>query len=125
MQVCLIAMTLVDAHPYYGFDGHGLGQAGYGYGLGQAGYGYGLGHARYGHGLGYYNVYYGKRSADAEPTAVAHHYNSDYDSLGYDNNGFAVEGYFMHQCDPPSDGDGCPDCGQVLIKAMKAHWPCF
>ena len=76
--------------------------------------------ARYGHGLGYYNVYYGKRSADAEPTAVAHHYNS-----GYDNNGFALEGYFMHQCDPPSDGDGCPDCGQVLIKAMKAHWPCF
>merc|ERR1712050_460762 len=46
------------AHPYgYGYYGHGLGYAGLGY------YGYG-------HHLGYAG-YYGKRSAEAEPTAEA------------------------------------------------------
>merc|ERR1711941_121188 len=51
------------AHPYgYGYYGHHLGYAGYyGHHLGYAGYGY------YGHPLGYY----GKRSAEAEPTAEA------------------------------------------------------
>merc|ERR1712080_668909 len=42
------------------------------YGLGYRGYGYGLGHYGYGLGYrGYYGGYYGKRSADAEPTATA------------------------------------------------------
>merc|ERR1712165_83723 len=70
---CLVAMALADAEPkadadpyygYYGLGYHGLGYRGYGYGLGHYGYA-GLGH--YGYGLGYY----GKRSADAEPTAAA------------------------------------------------------
>merc|ERR1712108_78876 len=66
---CLVAMALADAEPkadadpYYGYYGHGY------HGLGYRAYGYGLGH--YGYGLGYYGGYYGKRSADAEPTAVA------------------------------------------------------
>merc|ERR1711954_443866 len=66
---CLLAMALADAEPkadadpYYGYYGHGY------HGLGYRAYGYGLGH--YGYGLGYYGGYYGKRSADAEPTAVA------------------------------------------------------
>merc|ERR1712198_603063 len=59
---CLLAMALADAEPkadadpYYGY-----------YGLGY----HGLGYRAYGHGLGYYGHYYGKRSAEAEPTAVA------------------------------------------------------
>merc|ERR1712233_256129 len=61
---CLVAMALADAEPkadadpyygYYGLDYHGLG--------------YGLRHYGYA-GLGHYG-YYGKRSADAEPTAAA------------------------------------------------------
>merc|ERR1712038_1472700 len=53
------------AHPYgYGYYGHGLGYAGLGY----YGYGHHLGYAGYyGHHLGYY----GKREAEAEPTAEA------------------------------------------------------
>merc|ERR1712198_651749 len=68
---CLLAMALADAEPkadadpYYGYYGLGY------HGLGYRAYGYGLGHYGYGHGLGYYGGYYGKRSADAEPTAVA------------------------------------------------------
>merc|ERR1711989_296742 len=68
---CLLAMAPADAEPkadadpYYGYYGHGY------HGLGYRAYGYGLGHYGYGHGLGYYGGYYGKRSADAEPTAVA------------------------------------------------------
>merc|ERR1712077_166093 len=52
------------ARPYgYGYYGHHLG-----YGLGYYGYGHHLGYAGYyGHHLGYY----GKRSAEAEPTAEA------------------------------------------------------
>merc|ERR1712193_225493 len=94
---CLVAMALADAEPkadadpyygYYGLGYHGLGYRGYGYGLGHYGYaglghyGYGLGYARYGYGLGHYGYaglghygyglgYYGKRSADAAPTAAA------------------------------------------------------
>merc|ERR1712130_1002806 len=96
---CLVAMALADAEPkadadpyygYYGLGYHGLGYGlrSYGYGLGPYGYaglghygyyghrayGYGLGHYGYGYGLGYrgyYGGYYGKRSADAEPTATA------------------------------------------------------
>merc|ERR1712130_835682 len=72
---CLVAMALADAEPkadadpYYGY--YGLGYRGLGYGL--RSYGYGLGHYGYaglGH-RGYYGGYYGKRSADAEPTATA------------------------------------------------------
>merc|ERR1739848_834000 len=48
-----------DADAYYGYGGY------YGRGYGYGGYGYGRG---YGYG-GY--RYFGKRSADAEPTAVA------------------------------------------------------
>merc|ERR1712001_96900 len=62
-----VAEAKADADPYYGYYGHG-------YGLGYARYGYGLGHhsgyaglGHYGYGLGYY----GKRSAEAEPTADA------------------------------------------------------
>merc|ERR1712113_755621 len=90
---CLVAMALADAEPkadadpYYGYYGrgyHGLGYRGYGYGLGHYGYA-GLGH--YGYGLGYY----GKRSADAEPTAAANakadpyygYYGLGYHGLGY------------------------------------------
>merc|ERR1712189_44901 len=68
---CLLAMALADAEPkadadpYYGYYGLGY------HGLGYRAYGYGLGHYGYGHGLGYYGHYYGKRSAEAEPTAVA------------------------------------------------------
>merc|ERR1712179_588792 len=68
---CLVAMALADAEPkadadpYYGY--YGLGYHGLGYGL--RSYGYGLGHYGYA-GLGHYG-YYGKRSADAEPTAAA------------------------------------------------------
>merc|ERR1711933_709588 len=52
------------AHPYgYGYYGHGLGYAGLGY----YGYGHHLGYGYYGHHLGYY----GKREAEAEPTAEA------------------------------------------------------
>merc|ERR1712130_965572 len=73
---CLVAMALADAEPkadadpYYGY--YGLGYHSLGYGL--RSYGYGLGHYGYGYGLGYrgyYGGYYGKRSADAEPTATA------------------------------------------------------
>merc|ERR1711990_233741 len=62
---CLVAMALADAEPkadadpYYGY--YGLGYHGLGYGLGYRGYGYG-------YGLGHHYGYYGKRSADAEPT---------------------------------------------------------
>merc|ERR1712186_319325 len=80
------------AHPYgYGYYGHGLGYAGLGY----HGYSYGhhLGYAGYyGHHLGYY----GKREAEAEPTAEAdpwlyyshagyglHPYGYGYHGLGY------------------------------------------
>merc|ERR1712110_501780 len=60
------------------------------HGLGYAGY-HGLGYAGYGHGLGYYGGYYGKRSADAEPTAAAEakaypyygYYGHGYHGLGY------------------------------------------
>merc|ERR1711974_413054 len=81
---CLVAMALADAEPkadadpYYGY--YGLGYHGLGYGLGYRGYGYGygLGH-HYGYGLGHYGYaglghygyglgYYGKGSAEAEPT---------------------------------------------------------
>merc|ERR1711974_523165 len=88
---CLVAMALADAEPkadadpYYGYYGHGY------HGLGYRAYGYGLGH--YGYGLGYYGGYYGKRSADAEPTAVAEpkadadpyygYYGLGYHGLGY------------------------------------------
>merc|ERR1711872_813701 len=88
---CLLAMALADAEPkadadpYYGYYGHGY------HGLGYRAYGYGLGH--YGYGLGYYGGYYGKRSADAEPTAVAEpkadadpyygYYGLGYHGLGY------------------------------------------
>merc|ERR1712222_300268 len=86
---CLVAMALADAEPkadadpYYGY--YGLGYHGLGYGLGHR-YGYaGLGH--YGYGLGYY----GKRSAEAEPTADADakadpyygYYGHGYHGLGY------------------------------------------
>merc|ERR1711982_185466 len=63
---CLVAMALADAEPkadadpYYGYYGLGYGLRSYGYGLGHYGYA----------GLGHYG-YYGKRSADAEPTADA------------------------------------------------------
>merc|ERR1712203_622904 len=50
-----------DADPYYGY--YGLGYHGLGYGLRAYGYGYPYAYGHYG--------YYGKRSADAEPTAVA------------------------------------------------------
>merc|ERR1712038_1966168 len=65
---CLVAMALADAEPkadadpYYGY--YGLGYHGLGYGLGYRGYGYG-------YGLGHHYGYYGKRSAEAEPTAAA------------------------------------------------------
>merc|ERR1711915_386824 len=42
-----------------------------GYGHGYYGHGYGLGYYGHGYGHGYYGHYLGKRSADAEPTAVA------------------------------------------------------
>merc|ERR1711911_297249 len=99
---CLVAMALADAEPkadadpyygYYGLGYHGLGYRGYGYGLGHYGYA-GLGH--YGYGLGYY----GKRSADAEPTADADakadpyygYYGHGYHGLGYR----AYGGYYGH-----------------------------
>merc|ERR1712142_1089637 len=89
---CLVAMALADAEPkadadpYYGY--YGLGYHGLGYGLRAYGYGH------YG--------YYGKRSADAEPTAVAEakpeadpyygYYGLGYHGLGYR----AYGGYYGH-----------------------------
>merc|ERR1712071_679573 len=92
---CLVAVAFADAEAkpeaeadaYYGYYGHGLGYAGYGYGhgLGYAGYGYG-------HGLGY-RGYYGKRSADAEPTAAAEP-KADADAYyGYYGHGLGYGGY--------------------------------
>merc|ERR1712158_201329 len=95
---CLVAMALADAEPkadadpYYGY--YGLGYHGLGYGLGYRGYGYGDGLGHYGYGLGYY----GKRSAEAEPTAAA---DADaeadpyygYYGLGYDGLGYRAYGY--------------------------------
>merc|ERR1719441_56676 len=56
-----VAEAKPEADPYYGY--YGLGYHGYGYGLRAYGYGYPYAYGHYG--------YYGKRSADAEPTAVA------------------------------------------------------
>merc|ERR1712119_270046 len=78
------------ARPYgYGYYGHGLGYAGLGY----HGYGYGhhLGYAGYyGHHLGYY----GKREAEAEPTAEADPW------LYYSHAGYGLHpygyGYYGH-----------------------------
>merc|ERR1712013_900699 len=67
ISACLVALALADAEPkadadpYYGY--YGLGYHGLGYGLRTYGYGYPHAYGHYG--------YYGKRSADAEPTAVA------------------------------------------------------
>merc|ERR1712080_115693 len=80
-----------EADPYYGY--YGLGYRGYGYGLGH--YGYGLGYR------GYYGGYYGKRSADAEPTATADaeadpyygYYGLGYHGYGYHGLGYRAYGY--------------------------------
>merc|ERR1712243_194091 len=110
---CLVAMALADAEPkadadpyygYYGLGYHGLGYGlrHYGYGLGYHGYGYGLGHYGYGLGYrGYYGGYYGKRSADAEPTATADaeadpyygYYGLGYHGYGYHGLGYRAYGY--------------------------------
>merc|ERR1711890_87560 len=85
---CLVAMALADAEPkaeadpYYGY--YGLGYRGYGYGPGH--YGYGLGYR------GYYGGYYGKRSADAEPTATADAEADPY----YGYYGLGYHGYGYH-----------------------------
>merc|ERR1711890_140616 len=95
ISACLVAMALADAEPkadadpYYGY--YGLGYHGLGYGLRH--YGYGLGHYGYA-GLGHYG-YYGKRSADAEPTAAAEadpHYG--YYGLGHYGYGLGYRGYY-------------------------------
>merc|ERR1712113_478344 len=76
---CLVAMALADAEPkadadpYYGY-----------YGLGYHGLGYGLRPYAYGH-----YGYYGKRSADAEPTAVAEAKPEADPYYGYYGNGYA------------------------------------
>merc|ERR1712087_980155 len=87
ISACLVALALADAEPkadadhYYGY-----------YGLGYHGLGYGLPYA-YGH-----YGYYGKRSADAEPTAVAEakpeadpYYG--YYGLGYHGYGYGLRAY--------------------------------
>merc|ERR1711993_66649 len=96
ISACLVALALADAEPkadadpYYGY--YGLGYHGLGYGL--RSYGYGLGHYGYGYGLGYrgyYGGYYGKRSADAEPTATADAEADPY--YGYYGHGYHGYGY--------------------------------
>merc|ERR1712038_607243 len=91
---------------------HGLGYAAHPYGYGYHGLGYGhLGYYGYGHHLGYAGYYghpygyYGKRSAEAEPTAEAdpwlyyshagyglHPYGYGYHGLGY----AAYAGYYPY-----------------------------
>merc|ERR1712184_221575 len=106
---CLVAMALADAEPkadadpYYGY--YGLGYHGLGYGLGYRGYGYGYGLGHYGYaGLGHYGYglgYYGKRSAEAEPTAAAEakadpyygYYGHGYHGLGYARYGYGLGHY--------------------------------
>merc|ERR1712029_1011742 len=98
ISACLVALSLADAEPkadadpYYGY--YGLGYHGLGYGLRAYGYGYPYAYGHYG--------YYGKRSADAEPTAVAEakpeadpyygYYGLGYHGLGYR----AYGGYYGH-----------------------------
>merc|ERR1711874_370407 len=98
ISACLVALALADAEPkadadpYYGY--YGLGYHGLGYGLRAYGYGYPYAYGHYG--------YYGKRSADAEPTAVAGakpeadpyygYYGLGYHGLGYR----AYGGYYGH-----------------------------
>merc|ERR1711870_60370 len=98
ISACLVALALADAEPksdadpYYGY--YGLGYHGLGYGLRAYGYGYPYAYGHYG--------YYGKRSADAEPTAVAEakpeadpyygYYGLGYHGLGYR----AYGGYYGH-----------------------------
>merc|ERR1712013_490115 len=98
ISACLVALALADAEPkadadpYYGY--YGLGYHGRGYGLRTYGYGYPHAYGHYG--------YYGKRSADAEPTAVAEakpeadpyygYYGLGYHGLGYR----AYGGYYGH-----------------------------
>merc|ERR1712123_371038 len=73
VALCLFAAAAgeaeasADASAYYGHHGYGHGLGGYyGHGYGH-GYGHAVGYAHHGYGHGYY----GKRSADAEPTAAA------------------------------------------------------
>merc|ERR1711981_1251032 len=82
---CLVAMALADAEPKADADPY------YGY--------YGLGY----HGLGHHYGYYGKRSADAEPTAAAEakadadpyygYYGLGYHGLGYRAYGYGLGHY--------------------------------
>merc|ERR1712223_1727876 len=62
---------------------------GYGYGLAHHGYGYAH-HGYYGYPYAHHGYYYGKRSADAEPTADA-----AYAHYGYGHHlGYAHHGYY-------------------------------
>merc|ERR1712215_193505 len=94
ISACLVALALADAEPkadadpYYGY--YGLGYHGLGYGLRAYGYGSPYAYGHYG--------YYGKRSADAEPTAVAEakpeadpYYG--YYGLGYHGYGYGLRAY--------------------------------
>merc|ERR1712180_292518 len=65
VALCLFAAVSAEAEadPYYGYYGHHLG-----YGYGHLGHVYG--HGYYGHGL-HHGYHYGKREAEAEPTAAA------------------------------------------------------
>merc|ERR1719153_2080478 len=106
-----------DAGLHYGHYGHYYGKRsadaeptaaaepkadafyGYGYGLAHHGYGYAH-HGYYGYPYAHHGYYYGKRSADAEPTADAAYAHYGYGHhLGYAHHGYygypyAHRGYF-------------------------------
>merc|ERR1711973_528954 len=65
---------------------------GYGYGLAHHGYGYAH-HGYYGYPYAHHGYYYGKRSADAEPTADAAYAHYGY-GHGYYGHGYAHHGYY-------------------------------
>merc|ERR1712110_395243 len=113
------------AHPYgYGYYGHGLGYAGLGYH--SYGYGHHLGYAGYGY--GHHLGYYGKREAEAEPTAEADAEASPeadpwlyYSRFGYASHPYGY-GYYGHHLgyagyDPYAYHGGCRN-------GYGAHVPC-
>merc|ERR1711892_625841 len=105
VALCLFAAAAgeaeasADASAYYGHHGYGYGHGlggYYGHGYGH-GYGHAVGYAHHGYGHGYY----GKRSADAEPTAAAEPAADAYygygHALGYSHHGYRhALGYAHH-----------------------------
>merc|ERR1712168_477283 len=81
-----------DADAFYGYYGHPLAYAHHGYGYAHHGY--------FGYPYAHHGYYYGKRSADAEPTAdAAYGYYGYGHHLGYAHHGYygypyARRGYF-------------------------------